>query len=130
MMLPGKRRAAESPVGGGLRAGRVVDLVLRAERQQRGEIAVLFGGGRDGADIGGRLAPLVALPSGEEECLIPAVVELGNAHRPAERGAVAVVLIFGLGAAGRVLEKGGGVERGVDHVSRAVRRDTRWCRSW
>ena len=111
-----ERSAAESPVGGYLRGRGVVYLVLRTEGEKGGKIAVPFGGGGDGADVRRGLAPLVAFPTGEEECLIPSVVELGNAHRPAERGAIAVVLIFGLRAAGRVLEKSGSVQSGVDHV--------------
>ena len=58
------------------------------------------------------------LPShpAKKKVLFRAVVEFGNAHRPAERSAVAVILILGLRAAGRVLEEGGRVQRGVDHV--------------
>ena len=93
--VAGERILLEAPVADGAPRERVVDLILRAERQQLREVAVahLLGRHRRRAVVA-RPRLVDALEAVHEEGAAPAVVARQD-HRPASGAAVAVVVEVG-----------------------------------
>ncbi len=103
--VAGEWIADEPPRCRGTRARRerVVDLVLRTEREQIGKVAVAHLGRRHGQDIGGRHLERVRLDVGKvERPVCP--------DRPADGAAETIVFVFPLGTVGRLVEVVGRVE--------------------
>ncbi len=97
--LPGHARALPDSAGG------IVDLITRAEPQQRREIAVALGRSRNRGEGGLRDLEIDAFVRQKEEHFILAVEDFGDEHRSTARGAPLIVVGARLLLSGQVREE-------------------------
>ena len=109
----GKRLALESAAPSRHSRRRIIDLVLRAQRQQRREIALAHRLGGHGADERLRHAEFVRAVSVEPERAILAIVNPGEPHRAAGYQAPTVIGVVRNPLTGAVLKDVRRVEHGI-----------------
>ena len=73
-----ERRPLNPPAGEQCRGGWIVDLVIAVDLQESGKIALLLGVGRDGQQFGPRTDRVPSLVAPHEECVVPAVEDVGD----------------------------------------------------
>ena len=111
--IAGKRGAAEAAARRDDGRGRVVDLVVRSQPEQSGQIAFAHRIGGNAADECRRNAELVGVPAVKPKRLILAVVQSGQDDGTADGEPVTIVLVNGRFLAGAILEEVGRIESAV-----------------